>query len=269
MFDSAPLDVTFLPLAQSPAYGLAAAACGAQVFRADLGHGHAQVVQRGRVRLISRGPLWQGGTAAERCAALRRFARWPGVTVVTPEDPLQGFGLIPLVTPLHHAVWDLAGDLQAGLARNWRNHLGVAERGGVRVTRGDGAVLEALIAAEAVQRGQRRYQALPPGFTRALPPDALRLWQWRQAGALQAAMAFVVHGSTASYHLAWASDAARAAGAHRVMLMQAAQSLRAEGVRWLDLGSVNTEQALGLAQFKLGTGAALRRLGSTLLVLPQ
>ena len=44
--------------------------------------------------------------------------------------------------------------------------------------------------------------------------------------------------------------------------------LRAEGVRWLDLGSVDTEAAPGLARFKLGTGAALKRLGATCLVLP-
>jgi hypothetical protein len=52
------------------------------------------------------------------------------------------------------------------------------------------------------------------------------------------------------------------------MLYRAACALREEGVRWLDLGSVNTEDAPGLARFKLGTGAALRRLGHTLLVLP-
>jgi hypothetical protein len=52
------------------------------------------------------------------------------------------------------------------------------------------------------------------------------------------------------------------------MLFHAALALRAEGVRWLDLGSVNTEDAPGLARFKLGTGAVLHPLGSTLLVVP-
>lgn len=268
MFDGVPAEAEYLPLQQSVAYGLAAAACGARVFTADLGLGQAQVVQRGRLRLISRGPDWQGGTLAQRRAALRRLACWPGVTVVTPEQDMRGFGLIPLVTPMHHAVWDLSGDLRAGLAGNWRNHLAVAERDGVAVLRGDRKVLEALIAAEAAQRVTRGYQALSAGFTRALPPGSLRLWQWRAGGQMQAAMAFVVAEGTASYHLAWGSDLARDRGVHRVMLMQAAVALRAEGVRWLDLGSVNTDDAMGLAQFKLGTGAALRRLGSTLLVLP-
>ena len=52
------------------------------------------------------------------------------------------------------------------------------------------------------------------------------------------------------------------------MLARAAEALRAEGVAWLDLGSVDTEAAPGLARFKLGTGAELRRLGATCLVLP-
>jgi hypothetical protein len=81
-------------------------------------------------------------------------------------------------------------------------------------------------------------------------------------------MAFVRHGATATYHLAWGSDAARAAGVHPVMLTRAAEALVAEGVRWLDLGSVDSEAAPGLARFKLGTGARLHRLGATMLVLP-
>lgn len=81
-------------------------------------------------------------------------------------------------------------------------------------------------------------------------------------------MCLVRHGMTATYHLAWASPAARKLAVHQLMLWQAALALRAEGVRWLDLGSVDTEAALGLARFKLGTGAGLRRLGATLMVLP-
>ena len=81
-------------------------------------------------------------------------------------------------------------------------------------------------------------------------------------------MGFIVHGSSATYHLGWASEAAKAAGVHGVMLLQAAEALRAEGVLWLDLGQVDTEAAPGLARFKLGTGADLRRLGATCLVLP-
>ncbi|WP_333814938.1 GNAT family N-acetyltransferase [Tabrizicola sp.] len=257
MFDAGDLGA-FLPLQQSAAYAAAVAACGARVRWLE---GGVLAVERGRLRLVSR------GTGLDR-AGVRRLARWPGVTLVTPEDGVAGFGLVPLVTPMHHAVWALGPDLRAGMARNWRGHLRQAERAGLRVRRGDAATLEALIRREAVQRAERRYRALPEGFTRALPSGALRLWDWRQAGAVQAAMCFVVHETSASYHLSWGSDAARSAGVHQLMLTRAAEALWAEGVRWLDLGSVDSDRAPGLARFKLGTGAQLRRLGATCLVLP-
>jgi lipid II:glycine glycyltransferase (peptidoglycan interpeptide bridge formation enzyme) len=154
------------------------------------------------------------------------------------------------------------------MARNWRNHLSRAERSAVRITRGGGATLDQLIVAEGHQRAQRRYRALPEAFTRALSGDCLRLWEWRKVGAMQAGMAFIRHGTSASYHLAWGSDLARAESVHHLMLTRAAEALFAEGVRWLDLGSLDSERAPGLARFKLGTGAGLRRLGATLLVLP-
>lgn len=247
----------FVPLQQSAVYAAAVASCGARVRWLD----GVLAVERGPLRLISR----VGGLDR---AGLRRLARWPGVTVATPEDAVAGFGLVPLVTPMHHAVWSLGEDLRAGLSGKWRNRLVAAEQSGVRVRRGGQAVLGALLAAEGAQRRQRGYRALPEGFSRALPDSALRLWEWRQAGAFGAAMAFVVHGRSATYHLGWASQAAKAAGVHGVMLLRAAQALRAEGVQWLDLGSVDTEAAPGLARFKLGTGAHLRRLGATCLVVP-
>lgn len=259
----------FLPFQQSEPYAVAAAVNGARVRWCDLDGGRALAIERGRVRLVLRGPVWDApcGPDAQR-RALRRLALWPGITIATPEAPLQGFGLMPLVTPMHHAVWHLGPDLRQGLVGKWRNRLVAAERAGVRPKRGTQATLDRLILQEAVQRKSRGYRSLPPAFTRALPADALRIWEWQQAGDMAAAMAFVRHGASATYHLGWASDAGRDAGAHAVMLMAAATALHAEGVRWLDLGSVDTDLAPGLARFKLGTGATLRQLGATCLVLP-
>ena len=256
----------FQPFQQSAVYAVAAAASGARVRWVEIGFGQALAVERGRLRLILRVRL--SGNGVEQRAAIRGLARWAGVTMVTPEDPVAGFGLMPLVTPLHHAIWALGPDLRAGMAGKWRNRLGTAEGAGVKVRRGGAGTLALLMGAEGAQRQVRRYRALPGVFTQALPLADLRLWDWRQAGTMGAAMAFVVHGKTATYHLGWASDAARSAGVHAVMLTRAAEALYSEGVRWLDLGSVDTEAAPGLARFKLGTGASLKRLGATLLVLP-
>lgn len=269
MFDAAPLAPPLWPFSQSDAYAAAARACGARAFRAELGCGTALVLERAGRRLVTRGPVWEAGVgAACRRRALRRLARWPGLTLVTPEDGLTGLGLIPLVTPMHQAIWDLSGDLRAGLAGKWRNRLAAAEQRGLRIGRGGARRLEELVLAEGTQRRARGYAAHPPGFTLALPTASLRVFDWRHAGAMGAGMAFVVEGGTATYHLGWAGADARALGVHGLMLFRAAEALRAEGVRWLDLGTVDTDNAPGLARFKLGTGAGLRRLGSTLLVLP-
>lgn len=260
---------SFLPFQQSAPYRVAVEGCGARVRRLDLGCGTAQVVERGRLRLMSRGPIWTGAVSAEeRRHALRRLARWPGLTIVTPDIGHSGPGLIPLVTPMHHAILPLGPDLRAGMARNWRGHLAKAERVALAVCPAGPATFDEMILAEAGQRAERRYRALPGRFSRCLPESSRRLWEWRPDGGLAAAMAFVVHGTSATYHLGWASAPARAAGVHGLMLTRAAEALWAEGVHWLDLGSVDSERAPGLARFKLGTGAKLTRLGATCLVLP-
>lgn len=269
MFDFAPLDTSFHPFSQGQAYAAAARACGAGVLDLDLGAGRALVLRRLGRQLISRGPIWHDGAPlADKRRALRHFARFAGVTIVTPDQELRGAGLIALITPMHHAIWDLSGNLRAGMVGKWRNRLGVAERAELRITAAPLSLLPQLITAEAGVRTARGYRTHSAQFTLSLPPSALRLFQWRHGGDMAAGMAFVVEGATASYHLGWANQAAKAQGVHGLMLYRAALALRATGVRWLDLGSVDTESAPGLARFKLGTGAELRRLGHTLLVLP-
>jgi lipid II:glycine glycyltransferase (peptidoglycan interpeptide bridge formation enzyme) len=67
-------------------------------------------------------------------------------------------------------------------------------------------------------------------------------------------MLFLVHGSTATYHLGWADDAGREHSAHNLLLWQACSLLAERGVQQLDLGGVNTQSNPGLARFKLGAG---------------
>ncbi len=263
-----------VPFQQSLAYASAARALGGRLRRGVLHRrgapaGQVQVMERPGLRLILRGPVLAPGEPSGPW--LRRLARWGGATVAVPEAPVCGFGGVPLMTPRHHAFLDLRPDpavLRAAMGQKWRNRLAAAERRGVEVRPGGRAVLEHLLVEEGAQRQARGYRSLPADFTRALPDAALRLWQWRDRGKVGAAMAFVRHGTAASYHLGWAGPRAREAGAHGAMLWQAALALRAEGVTCLDLGDVNDEDAPGLAHFKLGTGAALRRLGPTLWVLP-
>jgi Acetyltransferase (GNAT) domain len=247
---------------QSTPYAVAAAAMGARMGRAMIDSQQVQWLDRRGLRLVPRGPLDAQG--------LRQLARHWGATVAVPEVAVQGLGLVPLVTPQHVALWDIGPEPATLLKRmngKWRNRL-VTAKGVVAVRKGNAATLGALLVAEGVQRAKRGYRALPAAFTQALPWGAVRVWEWRPRGQIQAAMCFVRHGKAATYHLGWAADAARAQGVHGVMLWQAVLALRAEGVQMLDLGLVDHDAAPGLARFKLGTGAALHGLGPTVLVLP-
>jgi hypothetical protein len=261
------------PLQQSWRYGAVAGAMGARVGRALVLDGGrevavAQVLTRRGLRLVSRGPVWLDcDDPGWRRAVLRRLARAAGPVIATPEQGLGGFGLVPLVTPRHHAVWDLSPDpaaLRAAMARKWRADLDRAE--GLRLSPAPRA-LDRLIEAEGRQRGARGYRALPAAFAQGWGPES-RVLAWPAQGQIEAAIQVLVHGPWATYHLAWASGAGRAARAHWAMLWAMALWLRGRGVARFDLGDVDTEGAPGLARFKLGCGAGLVRLGATCWVVP-
>ena len=80
-------------------------------------------------------------------------------------------------------------------------------------------------------------------------------------------MLFLKHGTGATYHVGWTSDAGRKASAHNLILATAATRLAETGVTRLDLGTIDTENAPGLARFKLGSGAKPARTGGTWLGL--
>lgn len=261
-------------------YGEIAAAAGRglrrlQILAAGRRIGLAQVLGRGGLWLCSRGPVFAPDLCEDtRRRALRALARaLPGLLIATPETPVAGPGLIPLITARHQAIWDLTPEeaaLRAGLQGKWRNRLVAAERSGLRVRVEPTA--DWLIAAEAQQRQDRGYRALPPAFAAAWaqrdPGSVLVLSAGTAAAPRQAGVMVLRAGAGASYHLGWSGPEGRAAGAHNLLLWQAALRLRALGVRHFDLGDINSEAGAGLMRFKLGTGAAVQALGATVWVLP-
>lgn len=234
--------------------------------------GLAQVAARPGLRLLSRGPLWLGVPAAGQ--ALRDLA-WAVPTVATPDETPRGPGLIRLAAPRRVAVWHLAADaaaLRAHLRPNWRSALGQAEAARIEVRVSATADARWLYAAEAAQRRARGYRALPPTFAeawRAAAPEDFRLYEARAGGRPVARILILRHWPWASYHIAWSDTAGRRLNANRRLLWRAACDLQDDGYRALDLGDVNDRAAPGLAAFKAGTGAEVRALGATLLVLPR
>ncbi|OYX45642.1 MAG: hypothetical protein B7Z02_00180 [Rhodobacterales bacterium 32-67-9] len=276
-----------LPLQQSAAYAAALARLGRATRCAGIlldGEpvGFARVVARRlgpyRLSLVLRGPVWTTSVSPEvEGEALRQIARSVSPLVVVPErGGVGGRGVVPLVTPRHVALLDLtpeAGLLRAGLNAKWRNRLVRAEEaaGQVRIGHPDPASVAALLTRDAAQQRARGYRALPVRFTHAWlagdPGSALHA-EARQRGETIAAMLFLLHWPWASYHVGWSGPEGRCLNAHNLLLWRAILRLKAEGYTTLDLGDVNTEDAPGLARFKIGTGAAVAALGATSFILP-
>lgn len=262
-----------MPMQQHPTYAAVlryfGRNAGFAVWRAA---GLALVARRPGLTLLSRGPLWLRPHAA---ADLRDIVGG-ALTFATTEGPVAGRGLVPILSPRSRAIWHLPGDgavLRAGLKAAWRNRLVKAEAADtldIRVS----ATADArwLYAAEGAQRRARRYRALPPGFAeawRAAAPGSFLLYEARKHGAPVAGMLILRHWPWASYHLSWSGAEGRKQNAHRLLLWRAARDLQDDGYAAFDLGDVNRDAAPGLADFKAGTGAEIRAIGSTLLVLPR
>ncbi len=276
-------------LQQDFAFGLALQALGTDVLRAQLFDqgkliGIAQFVVRRLgglfgVALCSRGPVWADGVDPGQrqlgCKLMARSLpqRRPRVVLFAPPagagaNPVEVPGMTRVITGEASVVIDTTADesdLRAGLHQKWRNRLAAAERSSLQVHRcGDKyAQYRWLLDREGVQRQARSYRALPAEFVPA----------WQQAVGGQrsalltvradlgreavAAMMFLVHGASATYHLGWTNDQGRELSAHNLLLWRALPMLARLGVRQLDLGGINTQRGASLARFKLGTGGQL------------
>ncbi|KZY32792.1 hypothetical protein A3731_21570, partial [Roseovarius sp. HI0049] len=247
--------------------------------------GRVQMLFRrfGPVRLgwVGRGPVWHpDATEADRRAALSGLAGVvQGVALVQPDCPADADWLRAraLMTAPHVAEIDLTLPAEQRMARQhgkWRNRLRKAQVTGLTIRHRpvDVARDAELLAREAAQRKARRYAALPPAFLQhwvAHCPGAARLFTAHAGTETVAFMLFLLHAPVATYHIGWSGDAGRSASAHHLLLWQASGWLTDRGFARLDLGTVDTESAPGLARFKIGSGARLRAIGPTLLPLPR
>ncbi|MEM6384795.1 MAG: GNAT family N-acetyltransferase [Pseudomonadota bacterium] len=278
-------DLTFAPLQQRWAYGETVQKMGGTVCRLALYDStrpvaFAQVLLRRigwRIALVTRGPVWlEAASTADRGAAyecLRRKLREMGVRmiIVTPEEDAKPPIGHAIMTPSTVAHLTLHDDMRETLHGKWRNRLVRAEDakcGFDRLTRRSKAH-DWLYFQERKQRRLRGYKGLPRLFAETWfqVPSAKVLTFVDTSPRPNAGMMFLRHGTTATYHLGWTNDAGRARSLHTFMLWQAMRDLYLQGVNVIDLGLLDTERAPGLARFKLGTGAAARRLGPTTLLL--
>jgi len=229
------------------------------------------------------GPIWNGAQTQDiKSAALTALSRqhpFRGPLVIMPataDEAPQG-RMRELVSPSTLALLPLSAPAQmrAGLRGKWRNRLVMAEASGlvVREMRGTSDQLLPLLEHERTQRRARRYQGLPLGFIAALSqlaPKHLRLFSAYADKRRCATMLMLRHGTTASYLMGWSDETGRRANAHNLLMWKAMTALADRGAKRLDLGTLDTVSASGLARFKLGTGARAHVMGGAWArILPQ
>ncbi|WP_262692856.1 GNAT family N-acetyltransferase [Kordiimonas aestuarii] len=281
-----------LPLQQHWAYGRALEAIGVpvemwQTAMDDKPTAFCLAAKRSlagviKITSIMRGPLWLAPDTslkdkAALLAALKAQAnpwRWRFLMqqpeIERSEDALQQLKrakLKRIITGYSTPWLDLrptVSDLRASLIGKWRNQLSRAEDAHLTISIGGRKDHQYswLIEKEAEQRKGRGYHGVPLGlvplFARALGDTGAQAalsvtalsGKRKIAGAL-----FLLHGNSATYHIGWAGEEARAVHAQNRVLFEGMLALRDRGISFLDLGGINTSDGAGIARFKLGTGA--------------
>ncbi|ABF63655.1 hypothetical protein TM1040_0922 [Ruegeria sp. TM1040] len=199
--------------------------------------------------------------------------------LLSPEHPvpeLGRLGALPLMTPASVGLLDILADRTAQrdrLAQKWRNRLSHAEAQALRVTRQNMPIAPDhwILRADAAQQQKRRYRSWPAALTLAYAQanrGSAKLFEAHEGRETVAGILVLTHGEGATYHIAHSTERGRRLSAHNLLMWNAMDWLAAKGIRRLDLGVINTEDASGLARFKLGTGARLSQLGGTWLYWP-
>lgn len=258
------------PLSQSAEFAAALARIGRPALR--LPDGTLVLTRRFagmRLGLISHAPL--PGRATLQAAGLGQVP-----LLVTPDRPDPVPGAMRIVTPVHWAALALTQGPEAlfrGLHQKWRNRLRHARRSGLvlRDRPLDSAAGRWLLRADAAQQRRRGYRTWPAALTLgygSANPGQARLMSAERAGEIVAAVLILCHGRAATFHLGHSTALGKSLSAHNLLIWNAISDLSAQGYQRFDLGPVNTEDAPGLARFKLGTGATARPLGGTWLCWP-
>ncbi|WP_298835570.1 GNAT family N-acetyltransferase [uncultured Roseobacter sp.] len=200
-------------------------------------------------------------------------SRTRGPVIISPDHPvdLVPEGALPLVSPATIARLDLSGTeetLASGLHQKWRNRLKHAQGQNLRVTRQNMPDDPGhwLLRADSAQQRRRGYRNWPTAMTIAwLRANAgkAKLFTALDGKETVAGLLILRHGNAGTYHIGHTTARGRRCSAHTLLLWSALTWLQRKSADTVDLGIISTEDAPGLARFKLGTGAGVHRLGGT------
>lgn len=266
---------TALPLQQHPNFATALKRLGRTVRMVDVAGAAPVLAVRQFGQLIaSRGPVWNS-TSTQGAPLAKAGLRL--INADAQSDALyHAAGFRRLMTDAFVAELDLTSTDAArrrAMKPKWRNTWRRAQDAPFKVTDAafDAQAHAWLLCADLAQQRAKRFRALPHAFVVAYAqchPNAVRVLTAVDGDTPIAAMLFLLHAPLATYHIGWTTPRGRSLGAHHRMIIHAADTCAARGYRRLDMGSVDTDHAPGLARFKIGTGATVRPLGGTWLRPP-
>lgn len=236
------------------------------------------------VALVIRGPVWLDPTLEASHKALLYKGlqeslpiKGPFLFLIMPEEENDkaekgGGGLHRIMSGYHTVMIGLQADeekLRSQLIGKWRNRLRAAEKAGISVTQAgkNPDRYKWLLEKEKEQQVRSGYRGLPlamvPLYQEHLGKESVLVLEARQGTDRIGGMLFLRHGAGATYHIGWANEVGKSVNVHNLLLWQAILALKKRGVRTLDLGGVNTDENVGLARFKLGTGGNVHSLSGT------
>ena len=220
------------------------------------------------VALINRGPLFLAADPDEAqvravYAALRRRWRFGtgGLLVLAPgladsgvhRGWLKAAGFRARGVPgWCSAVLDLLRDdeaLRKNLSANWRNHLKVSERSGLRFdVSTDRSAVEWMLDRHAENMQEKGFSGTPVAFLRELQrhaPEDFFVCRALLEGHPVAGMIAFRFGRSAEYFIGWYGPEARKAKAGNFLLWHAAQAMRSHGCERFDLGGYSSSDGYG------------------------
>tara|TARA_B100001123_G_scaffold429351_1_gene547721 strand:- start:204 stop:1103 length:900 start_codon:yes stop_codon:yes gene_type:complete len=228
-----------------------------------------------RIGLCMRGPVWLAPLDETHKATIYEALRAtcpiskPRLMLWMPEKDGGIASRHQVISPYHTVMWSLQPALetiQAAMDQKWRNRL---TRAGdtMRVKELGARDYQWLLQEEADQSRRIGYSGISPQLIPYWQVETgkqgLLILAAELTGERVAGIICLIHGHSATYQIGWSSPEGKAHNAHNLLLWQAVKRLKARGIHQFDLGGINTEDAAGIARFKIGTGGQVVSLPGT------
>ncbi|MBI1364004.1 MAG: peptidoglycan bridge formation glycyltransferase FemA/FemB family protein [Proteobacteria bacterium] len=243
----------------------------------DIGLLQAQGRQMGPITfwLLARGPAFIADTPKEVSDTAHKLTcdafpiRKGDILLWMPEktDSPQSYaemadlGKRQLITGYHSAWLDLKKTEEEILEKahsSWRRNLKTIQKKGLKTQLNHtGKTLTWLLEQADAHRKSGGYSGTSGAFAHLVSGltsqrgDVITLTAAIENTPV-AGMLFLKHGTSATYYIGWNGESGRKLNAHHLLLWEAIKELKKRGVTWMDLGGINTDDATGVAHFKLG-----------------